>query len=64
MHIIYGVEDIQIGSVVCLVLDSDIKGMVTGIQFRDGSFTYLVTLIINNTPSEQFLRPIEIRMKK
>lgn len=64
MHIMYGVGDIQIGAIVCLVINPDAKGIVTGIQIRDNSISYLVTFMNGDIPNELYLRPIEIRIKK
>ncbi len=64
MEIRYTQGDHQIGDVVCMVLDQDIKGMVTGIQFRDGGYQYMVTFIVNEIPQEYHIRPIEIKKAK
>ena len=64
MDIRYTLGDIQIGDIVTMVINIDMRGMVTGIQFRDNAFSYLVTYVINNTPAEYYHRPIEIRKAK
>jgi len=64
MDIRYSQGDFQIGSVVVMAMDTDMRGMITGIQFLDNGFSYLVTYIINGAPTEYFQRPTEIRKAK
>lgn len=64
MEIRYVQGDIQIGDMVTMKINNDMVGMVTGIQFRDASKSYLVTFIVNDGPIEYFLRPIEIKKVK
>lgn len=61
MDIRYVQGDMKIGDKVTMKINNDMIGMVTGIQFRDQSITYLVTFIVNDAPVEYFCRPIEIR---
>lgn len=61
MEIRYIQGDIQIGDTVTMKINNEMVGMVTGIQFRDQSKSFLVTFIVNDAPIEYFLRPIEIR---
>ena len=59
------IGDHNIGDIVCMVLDKDRRGMVTGIQFRDkSSFLYMVTYLSGDTAMEIFQLPIEIRKCK
>jgi hypothetical protein len=60
MQIRYAEGDIQIGSIVKMKIDHDMKGIVTGIQFRDQCYVYMVTFIVNGASVEYFCRPIEI----
>ena len=64
MDIRYSQGDLQIGSIVTMVINDDMRGIVTGIQFRDNTVTYLVTYVINGAPVEYYQRPIEIRKAK
>lgn len=64
MDIRYTQGDLQIGDIVTMVLDKDMRGMVTGIQLRDNSFVYIVSYVVNGTAVEWFQRPIEIRKAK
>lgn len=64
MDIRYAQGDLQIGDIVCMKLDADMRGMVTGIQFRDNSFVYMVTYVVNGSSVEWYQRPIEIRKVK
>ena len=64
MQIRYVDGDIQIGNIVTMTIDDEMKGIVTGIQFRDQCFTFLVTFIVNGASVEYFCRPIEIRKIK
>lgn len=65
MDIRYSEGDYKVGDKVCLSLDSDIIGLVTGIAFRgNGNFLYLVTTINGATPTEYWLRDFEIKKAK
>jgi len=64
MEIRYVQGDYQIGDIVKMVLDDEMKGMVTGIQFRDKSFLYMVTWIVDGRASETFHLAIELKRGK